>query len=181
MLWTKKKDKKAGTTLIGLCYNGRASLGTDFDPEKPDGDELSKIDVLGDALVGFTGNAACAVILELFSEKYADCNNLEISAKHLADLWKKDEKLASFKGSLVAMNTNCVFLISPGEVKKIESGVVAVGPGQEYALAAIRAILAQPDVRENVERIVSKAFDVAAGVCAMVNRGAKIFTIPQGS
>ena len=179
MLWMKKKDKKAGTTLIGVCYNGKAALGTDFNPAKPDGDEIGAVKISSNALVGFTGKGDGIVIYEKLLEKIENCADLAIAANEIAEAWKSDENLALNGGNLVLFGPACAFLITPGEAKQIPSGVIAVGPGQEYALAAIRAILAQPVVKESVEQVVKKAFTVSAGVCVMVNPGSTVICLEK--
>jgi ATP-dependent protease HslVU (ClpYQ) peptidase subunit len=177
MLWTKKKDRKAGTTLIGICYGGKTALGTDFNPEKPDGDEIGVVKKTANALIGFTGKADAAVVHDKLFEKVENCSDFEKHAHEVAELWKNDENLAELGGNLVLFSQSCAYLITPGEAKQIPGGIIAVGPGKDYALAAIRAILAQPEVKESTEQVVKKAFTVAAGVCVMVNPGSTIICL----
>lgn len=178
MFWTKNKEnKKAGTTIIGLVHSGKAAIGTDFDHTKKEGSEIGLVDSCSKALIGFTGDDKATPIAEKLATSLDTCDDFDKTCEDISRHWQQDDELAEKPGKLVALGPNAAYLITPGKADKIESGVVAIGPGEEYALAAIRAILAQPEVDQPVEEIVQKAFKVAAGVCVLVNSSAKIISL----
>jgi len=178
MFWTKNKEKKrAGTTIIGLHFEGQAAIGTDFDPENPDGDEVGIIKACSGMLMGFTGNCECAPIAEKFETMINNCENIDDTCREISTIWQQDPSFNELEGKLIAISKEGSYAIAPGNAERIKTGIVAVGPGEEYALAAIRAVLSQPEVSETVSEIVKKAFTVAAGVCVLVNSSARIITL----
>ena len=178
MFWTKNKEgKKAGTTLIGITYGGCAALGTDFTPEKCQGDEIGVVKSCSGALVGFTGNCACEELVKTLIEKVKNSAEPASAAEEIAEHWETHPEMSNHDGRLVILNNKSAFLVSPGKSERVDSRIIAVGPGEEYALAAIRAVVAQPEVKETAAEIVKKAFDVAAGVCVLVNPGATIISL----
>jgi len=178
MFWTKnKEDKKAGTTLIGISYNGHAALGTDFNPKKPDGEEVGIVKSCSKALIGFTGHGCCSCLTDNLIEHIDSCGELATSVEKIAASWEAETQLAEVGGCLVALDCESAYLIGPGKTQLVETGIVAVGPGEDYALAAIRAILAQPEMKETVPEIVEKAFKVASGVCVLVNSEATVVSL----
>ncbi len=178
MFWTKNKgDKKAGTTIIGLVYSGSAAIGTDFDSTKREGDEIGLVESCSNALIGFTGENKGTPIVNKLVSRLDTCEDFDETCIEISRDWQSDEVLSEMPGKLVALGSNMAYLITPGKVDRIRPGIVAIGPGEEYALAAIRAILAQPEINQSVEEIVKKAFTVAAGVCVLVNSSAKIISL----
>ncbi|HDR90984.1 MAG TPA: hypothetical protein ENN75_01920 [candidate division Zixibacteria bacterium] len=178
MFWTKNKGgKKPGTTIIGLVYSGRAAIGTDFDVSKENCEEIGLVDRCTRALVGFTGDHRGSDLPKRFVHKLDTCEDIHNTCREISHEWQSDELFSEISGKLVALGRDYAYLITPGKADRIETGVIAVGPGEEYALAAIRAILAQPHVEESVEEIVKKAFNVAAGVCVLVNSNATIISL----
>jgi ATP-dependent protease HslVU (ClpYQ) peptidase subunit len=175
VLWSKNKDnKKAGTTLIGISIDGSAALGTDFDPKKRDSDELSIIEEYSGTLIGYTGPEKFSDIVETMKRKLDSSTNLGEAADNTASEWSIDDERLSKGVYLAVLDGRESFVIEPGVASLQNAGLVAVGPGQEYALAAIRAILVQPEVTESAYDIAKKAFEVASGVCVLVNFGANI-------
>ncbi|HHS49504.1 MAG TPA: hypothetical protein ENN07_00085 [candidate division Zixibacteria bacterium] len=176
MLWSKNKEgKKAGTTLIGISFDGKAALGTDFDASKCDGDSICMIEDYGGFLLGYSGPDAYADALAIAKSAIERGDTIDMTADAISNAWNvTDNKIDAY---LTLLDGEKSFVVIPGEAEQQHAGLVAVGPGEEYALAAIRAILAQPVVQEDAYTMVKKAFDVAAGVCVLVNSGAKIIEI----
>ncbi|RKZ29314.1 hypothetical protein DRQ36_08950 [bacterium] len=178
MFWTKNKEgKKAGTTVIGICYNGKAALGTDFDAEKADGDEVGIVKIRSETLIGFTGKKSCCRVVDDFGECIDSCADLPEAAQKICRKWESELQNAEADGELIAINRKTAYMIAPGKAEHIESGIIAIGPGKDYALAAIRAVVSQPEVTETAPEIVKKAFKVASGVCVLVNPEATIISL----
>lgn len=178
MFWTKNKEKKkAGTTIIGLCYDGEAAIGTDFNAKNPDGDEVSVVRCCNDILIGFTGKDTAAIIADWLESETKTCADLENACQNISANWIQNSELKEAAGKLIAISRDTSFVVTPGKTERVKTGIIAIGPGEEYALAAIRALLAQPEVKETVPEIVGKAFKVAAGVCVLVNQSAQIISL----
>ncbi|MCD6501143.1 hypothetical protein J7L01_00945 [bacterium] len=179
MIWSKnKKGKKAGTTLIGISFGNEAALGTDFDSTKSDGEEISIVEEASGALIGYTGPKGLAGIVDLLKKNIEETNDIGRAAETTAASWNPDKKIAK-DSYLVVLDGRESYTIEPGTARLQKAGLVAVGPGQEYALAAVRAILAQPKIEETAYEIVKKAFDVASSVCVLVNSGARIIVLGE--
>lgn len=178
MIWSKNKEgKKAGTTLIGISFGNEAALGTDFDAANSDSDEMSIVEEFSGALIGYTGPKALAGIVDVLKENIAEVKDIGRAADMTAATWNPDTTKQSY---LVVLDGRESYLIEPKAAKLQKAGLIAVGPGQEYALAAVRAILAQPEIKETAYVIVEKAFEVASSVCVLVNTGAKIVVLGVG-
>jgi ATP-dependent HslUV protease, peptidase subunit HslV len=65
-------------------------------------------------------------------------------------------------------------LTGTGDVLEPEAGVMAIGSGGNYALAAARALL---DTEHDAETIVRRALDIAAEICVYTNRSVTVETI----
>ncbi|MCK5832246.1 hypothetical protein KAH81_01100 [bacterium] len=177
MFWTKNKEgKKTGTTLIGISWDGDAAIGTDFNEAKADGNQISRIEQVGNILIGFTGPTNHIEGFDIAKSAIESGANIEDTAGKIADLWKTNKDVNAF---LAFLDGERSFVAVPGKAEVQKAGLVALGPGEEYALAAIRAILAQPVVQESAFEMVKKAFNVASGVCVLVNSDATIVKLEK--
>ena len=173
MFWTKNKDnKKPGTTLIGISIDGIAALGTDYTEEKADGDEIGVVESFDGGLIGFTGPRDGEEFLQKSLEILAGAEDHSEVISEISKLWEEDAS-ESAKLAILCEAGDCI-VIEKGVAKPVDSKVIALGPGEEYALAAIRAVLSQSEITETPREIVAKAFKVASGVCVLVNPEAKI-------
>ncbi len=179
MLWSKNKEgKKAGTTLIGICKDGCAALGTDFDEKKSAEDEIGVVENFHGCLIGYTGPKRCIDGFEHLKSAIERGDSITSAAEETAAFWKI-ESAKAVDAFVVVLDGERSIVIAPGTAQSPKADMVAVGPGEQYALAAIRAILAQPVVQESAQDMVKKAFEVASGVCVLVNSGAKILQLEK--
>jgi len=78
---------------------------------------------------------------------------------------------------IVADKEVSLVLTGTGDVLEPEAGVMAIGSGGNYALAAARALV---DSAHDAEAIVRRALDIAADICVYTNRNVTIETLPAG-
>ena len=121
-------------------------------------------------LAGFAGSAADSFALfsrfEAKLEQYR--GNLERSAVELARDWRTDRLLRRLEAMLIVADKRSTFLLSgTGDLIEPDDGIVAVGSGGPFALAAARALArhSQLDARQ----IASEAMTIAADICIYTN------------
>jgi len=121
-------------------------------------------------LAGFAGSAADSFALfsrfEAKLEQYR--GNLERSSVELARDWRTDRLLRRLEAMLIVADKRSTFVLSgTGDLIEPDDGIVAVGSGGPFALAAARALArhSQLDARQ----IATEAMNIAAGICIYTN------------
>jgi len=122
-------------------------------------------------LAGFAGTTADALTLfEKFEgklEKYR--GNVTRAAVELAKDWRTDRVLRRLEALLAVVDVEHSFVISGnGDVIEPEDGIIAIGSGGPYALAAARALLAHTSL--GAKEIVQEAMKIAAEICIYTNQ-----------
>ena len=122
-------------------------------------------------LVGFAGATADA--FALFSRLEAKLEqfqgNLNRSAVELAQEWRTDRALRHLEAHLLATDGKSIYLLSgTGDVIEPDDGVLAVGSGGVYALAAARALLSHTKLP--AKKIALEALKIAGEICIFTNR-----------
>ena len=121
-------------------------------------------------LAGFAGATADAFTLfEKFETKLEEYRGkLTRAAVELAKDWRTDRVLRRLEALLAVANQEHSFIISgTGDVVEPEDGILAIGSGGPYALAAARALLAQTTLEP--KQIVEQAMQIAAGIDIYTN------------
>ena len=121
-------------------------------------------------LAGFAGSAADSFALfsrfEAKLEQYR--GNLERSAVELARDWRTDRLLRRLEAMLIVADRRTTFLLSgTGDLIEPDDGIVAVGSGGPFALAAAQA-LARHSTLE-ARQIAEEAMKIAANICIYTN------------
>ena len=121
-------------------------------------------------LAGFAGSAADSFALfsrfEAKLEQYR--GNLERSAVELAKDWRTDRILRRLEAMLIVLDKSSTFLLSGnGDLIEPDDGIVAIGSGGPYALAAARALAANTDL--GARAIAEKAMAIAGDICIYTN------------
>ncbi len=132
----------------------------------------------GKVLAGFAGAAADAFTLfERFEEKLKRYpENLPRAAVELAKDWRSDRVLRRLEALLALADRDHSFLVSgSGELIEPDDGVLAIGSGGNYALAAARALLRHSDF--SAREIVEKSLQVASEICVYTNDNLTIMDI----
>ena len=175
-----------GTTILAVRKDGRVALGGDG--QVSIGDTVMKARSVkvralkgGKVLAGFAGSVADALTLyEKFEEKLDRFPaNLPRAAVELAKDWRSDRVLRRLEALLVVTDLEHSFLLSgSGELIEPDDGIVSVGSGGNYALAAARALL--PDAGLGARDIVERSLEIAADICVFTNRNLTILELPAG-
>ena len=121
-------------------------------------------------LAGFAGSAADSFALfarfESKLEQYR--GNLERSAVELAKDWRSDRILRRLEAMLVVLDARATFLLSgTGDLIEPDDGIVAIGSGGSYALAAAKALAANTDL--DARAIAEKSMQIAGEICIYTN------------
>ncbi len=130
-------------------------------------------------LAGFAGAAADALALfERFESKIDEYSgNLPRAAVELAKDWRTDKYLQKLEALLaVADKKHSLLIAGTGEVLEPDDGILAIGSGGPYALAAARAIILS-DPKASADEIVRKSLEIAADICVFTNRHITIESI----
>src|SRR6476661_5651476 len=121
-------------------------------------------------LAGFAGSAADSFALfsrfESKLEQYR--GNIERSAVELAKDWRTDRILRRLEAMLIVLDKNRTFLLSGnGDLIEPDDGIVAIGSGGPYALAAAKALANNTDL--DARAIAEKAMAIAGEICIYTN------------
>lgn len=126
----------------------------------------------GQVLAGFAGSVADAFTLfEMFEGKLMEYNgNLQRASVELAKEWRGDRILRKLEAMLIVMNKEQLLLVSgTGEVIEPDDGILAIGSGGNYALAAGRALTQYSGDELNAVEIAKAALTIAADICVFTN------------
>ncbi len=121
-------------------------------------------------LAGFAGSAADSFALFARFETKLDQyrGNLERSAVELAKDWRTDRVLRRLEAMLVVADKDSMFLLSgTGDLIAPDDGIVAIGSGGPYALAAAKALAGHTKL--DARQIAEAAMRIAAGICVYTN------------
>jgi ATP-dependent HslUV protease subunit HslV len=163
------------TTVIGLTYKGKTVIGSDGQVTvgqtvmKHYAKKVRKLHN-GSVLAGFAGAAADAFALfgkfEDNLEKYH--GNLERAAVELAKEWRTDKYLRQLEALLAVLNKEKSLVISgTGEIIEPDDGILAIGSGGSYALAAARMLVKHSTL--SAREIVEESLKTAADICIYTN------------
>jgi ATP-dependent HslUV protease, peptidase subunit HslV len=122
-------------------------------------------------LAGFAGSAADSFALfsrfESKLEQYR--GNLERSAVELAKDWRSDRILRRLEAMLIVLDPASMFLLSGnGDLIEPDDGIVAIGSGGPYALAAAKALAANTEL--GARAIAEKSMAIAGQICIYTNQ-----------
>ncbi len=164
------------TTIIGLIHNGEAAMAGDGQVSYDDTvlkTKASKIRTMYDdkILSGFAGGAADALALyELLDKKIEEFSgNLQRASVELAKEWRTDKALQKLDAVIAVTDKEHIFLLSgKGDVIEPDDGIIAIGSGGSYALAAARAFL-KFNPKFSAAKIAEEALKIAADICVYTN------------
>ena len=163
------------TTIVGvlransvvLCGDGQVSLGNNV--VKASAKKVRRIHD-GTVICGFAGSTADALTLfdKLEAKLGEYSGNLPRAAVELAKEWRSDKYLRRLEAILLAGDKDRILMISgSGDVIEPDEGVVAIGSGGFYALAAARALTRHTEM--SAHEIAQSALLIAAEVCVFTN------------
>ena len=171
------------TTILAVRHNGKAAIGGDGQVTlgpvvmKSDANKIRKL-YDGKVLVGFAGASADAfALLERFEAKLRDHQgSVPRAATELAKDWRTDRVLRRLEAMMIALDKDSLLLIGgTGDVIQPTDGVLAIGSGGSYALAAARALMAHSTL--TAAEIVKAAMEVAGDICIYTNRNIDVVEV----
>jgi ATP-dependent HslUV protease subunit HslV len=124
----------------------------------------------GQIVAGFAGASADAfTLLDRFEAKLkGHQHNLARAAVELAKDWRTDRYLRKLEAMLVVMDAKTMLLLSgTGDVVEPDEGVVAIGSGGNYALAAARALLEHTQL--SAAEVARESLRIASQICVYTN------------
>lgn len=164
-----------GTTVLGIRKDGKVALGGDGQVTLKDTvmkQKATKVRRLaeGRVLAGFAGSVADAFTLfDRFEGKLSEFNNnLMRAAVELGKMWRTDKYLRQLEALLAVCDREKSLLVSgSGEIIEPDDGILAIGSGGPYALAAARALMRHSGL--DAEGIVREGLGIAAEICIYTN------------
>ncbi|BDH61129.1 ATP-dependent protease subunit HslV [Lysinibacillus sp. PLM2] len=166
------------TTIFAIHHNGKCAMSGDGQVTlgnsvvmKHTARKVRKL-YQGKVLAGFAGSVADAFTLfEMFEAKLNEYNgNLQRAAVEVAKQWRGDKMLRQLEALLLVMDKSTLLLVSgTGEVIEPDDGILAIGSGGNYALAAGRALKSHAGDQLTAKEIAEAALKVAADICVYTN------------
>lgn len=166
------------TTIFAVQHNGKSAMSGDGQVTlgnsvvmKHTAKKVRRM-FNGKVLAGFAGTVADAFTLfEMFEGKLGEYNgNLQRAAVELAKQWRGDKMLRQLEAMIIVMNEETMLLISgTGEVIEPDDGILAIGSGGNYALAAGRALKKYAGDNLDAATIAQSALETAADICVFTN------------
>jgi ATP-dependent HslUV protease subunit HslV len=158
--------RKAGRMVI--AGDGQVSLGATV--IKSNARKVRRL-AGGKVIAGFAGATADAFTLFERLEAKLDKHghNLARACVELAKDWRTDRYLRRLEAMMAVADAESAFVVTgTGDVLEPEDGLIGIGSGGMYALAAARALLDRDDM--DAEAIARKAMGIAADICVYTNR-----------
>jgi len=171
----RELQRVRSTTILAVRRDGQVALGGDGQVTVGQTimkSNAQKVRMLhgGKLLAGFAGAAADAFTLfEKFEEKLERYPaNLPRAAVELAKDWRSDRVLRRLEALLAVTDREHGFIISgTGDIIEPDDGILAIGSGGSYALAAARALI--ENTKLPAREIVQRGLEIAAEICVYTN------------
>lgn len=172
------QPKIRSTTILCVRRGEEVALGGDGQVTmqnyvaKGDAVKIRRIRPAGgsEVLVGFAGSAADAfALLEKFEGKLKESpGNLKRAAIELAKLWRTDRMLRRLEALLAVADRQTSLMVSgTGDVIEPTDGIIGIGSGGPFAIAAARAMLTHTQMP--AEAIVRSGLTIAGELCIYTN------------
>lgn len=172
-----------GTTILCVRKGNKVAIGGDG--QVSFGETIMKAKAMkirrmynDQIIAGFAGAAADAFTLfELFEKKIGEFSGkLPRAAVELAKEWRRDKFLRHLEALLaVADKENSFIITGKGDVVEPDDGIIAIGSGGNYALAAARAMIVNSKLEPG--EIVKKSLEIAADICVYTNKNISVETL----
>jgi ATP-dependent HslUV protease subunit HslV len=172
-----------GTTILAVRHRGQAAIAGDGQVTlgrtvmKHTAKKIRRLHN-GQVLAGFAGSTADAMALfAKFEAKIEEHRgSLERAAVELAKEWRTDRILRRLEAFLVVADRESALLLSgAGDVIAPDDGIVAVGSGGPYALAAARALLRHANL--DAGTLAAEAVKIAGEICVYTNQEIVVETL----
>ena len=167
--------KLNATTILTVRHQGLVALGGDGQVSL--GDTIMKADAMkirrlldGRVITGFAGGSADAfALLERLEGRLKDHpGNIPLAATELAKEWRTDRALRRLEAMVLMVSAEHTLLVTGiGDVIQPTDGILGIGSGGNYAVAAARALVAHSDLSAN--EIVRSALEIASQIDVYTN------------
>ena len=164
-----------GTTILSIRKDGRVIVAGDGQVSVGDTVMKSRAQKVrrlagGSVIVGFAGATADAFTLfeRLEGKLEKHSGQLSRACVELAKDWRTDRYLRRLEAMMAVADAEVSLVLSGmGDVLEPDDGMIGIGSGGNYALAAARALIDRDDL--DAEAIARKAMSIAAGICIYTN------------
>ncbi len=172
------------TTIVSVRRNGMVALGGDGQVTlgntkvKQDAVKIRRL-FDNQILAGFAGSAADGLaLLDRFEAKLREFKgNTKKAAVELAKDWRTDRAMRRLEAMLaVADKSNSLLISGTGDVIEPDDGIIGIGSGSPYAIAAARALLKHSSL--SAEEITREALLIAGQICIYTNSHITLETLP---
>jgi ATP-dependent HslUV protease subunit HslV len=169
------REEMHGTTILAVRHKGSVVMAGDGQVSvgnavvKHTARKIRRL-AQGRVLAGFAGGTADALTLcEKFEKKLEEYNgNLRRAAVELARDWRADRVLRRLEALMAVADREGSLLISGnGDVLEPDDGILAIGSGGNFALAAARVLIRHTDL--DARTIALEAMHTAAAICVFTN------------
>ena len=165
--------RKGGRVVI--AGDGQASMGQTV--MKSNSRKVRRLGAKGEVICGFAGSTADAFTLlerlEAKLEQYS--GQLMRACVEMAKDWRTDRYLRRLEALMLVADKDASYCITGvGDVFEPEKGIMAIGSGGNYALAAARALA---DTDADAEAIARRSMEIAADICVYTNHNLVVETI----
>ncbi len=167
--------KLNATTILSVRHQGQVALGGDGQVSL--GDSIMKADAMkirhlldGKVITGFAGGSADAfALLERLEAKLENHpGNIPRAATELAKEWRTDRALRRLEAMVVIVSAEHTLLVTGiGDVIQPTDGILGIGSGGNYAVAAARGLVAHSQLAAG--EIVRKSLEIASGIDVFTN------------
>ncbi|MCK4311870.1 MAG: ATP-dependent protease subunit HslV [Candidatus Cloacimonetes bacterium] len=164
-----------GTTILGVKKGKKVAVGGDGQVTlgntviKATAQKIRKL-YDGKVIAGFAGATADAFTLfEKFEGKLKEFKgNLKRAAVELAKEWRSDRVLRRLEAMIIVADVNAILIVSgTGDVLEPDEGIIGIGSGGSYAVAAAKAMINQEKL--SPKEIVEKSLKIASEICIYTN------------
>lgn len=176
--------KSRSTTILTVRCRGQVAIGGDGQVSL--GNSIMKADAVkirrlmeGKVITGFAGASADAfALLERFEAKLKDHPaNVPRAATELAKEWRTDRALRRLEALLAVVDRQHTLLVTGnGDVIQPTDGVLGIGSGGNYAVAAARALVAHSQLP--ADEIVRRSLEIAADIDVFTNTNITVEVLP---
>jgi ATP-dependent HslUV protease subunit HslV len=176
--------KTRSTTILSVRHRGTVAIGGDGQVSL--GNTVMKADAVkirrlmdGKVITGFAGSSADGfALLGRVEAKLRDFpSNVPRAATELAKEWRTDRVLRRLEALLAVVDARHTLLVTgTGDVIQPTDGVLGIGSGGNFAVAAARALVAHADL--DAAAIVRASLEIAAGIDVFTNTQIVVEELP---
>ncbi|OQS00479.1 ATP-dependent protease hslV [Achlya hypogyna] len=173
-----------GTTILcvrkdgKVCVIGDGQVSLGHTIVKPNAQKVRRIN--DNVIAGFAGSTADAfTLIERLESKLDEYpGQLTRACVELAKAWRTDKYLRALEALLIVTDNKQSFtLTGNGDVLQPHDGIIGIGSGGTYALAAARALIDQPHL--SAEEVARRSMKIAADICVYTNHNVVVEVLDE--